>query len=84
MLLQGPDLCNNLTGVLLRFRQEEVAVAADIRNMFHQVFVEEQDRSVLRFLWFPNHDMTQTTGLPNERVALWLDVFAKLCIVCTS
>ena len=60
VLLQGPDLCNNLTGVLLRFRQEEVAVAADIRNMFHQVFVEEQDRSVLRFLWFPNHDMTQT------------------------
>lgn len=28
-LLQGPDLTNNLTGVLLRFRQERTAIMAD-------------------------------------------------------
>lgn len=36
-LLQGPDLTSSLVGVLLRFRQEEVAMMADVEAMFHQV-----------------------------------------------
>ena len=35
-LLQGPDLTSNLTGVLLRFRQEPVTLMADVEQMFHQ------------------------------------------------
>ena len=52
-VLQGPDLTNRLVGVLLRFRQEQVAVTADIESMFHQVKVVAEDRDVLRFLWRP-------------------------------
>ncbi len=33
-LLQGPDLTNTLVGVLLRFREEPVAIMADIESMF--------------------------------------------------
>ena len=33
-LLQDPDLTNPLVGVLIRFRQEAVAMAADIEAMF--------------------------------------------------
>ena len=51
-LLQGPDLVNSLVGVLMRFRQEPVAMVADIEAMFHQVKVQERDRSALRFLWW--------------------------------
>lgn len=36
-LLQGPDLTNNLLGVLLRFRQYMIGVTADIEKMFYQV-----------------------------------------------
>ena len=36
-LLQGPDLTNNLAGVLVRFRQERTAIMCDIESMFHQV-----------------------------------------------
>ncbi|XP_072033404.1 uncharacterized protein [Amphiura filiformis] len=36
-LLQGPDLTNNLTGVLLRFRQYPIAVIGDIEAMYYQV-----------------------------------------------
>ncbi|XDV45657.1 hypothetical protein PO909_013717 [Leuciscus waleckii] len=36
-LLQGPDLTNTLVGVLLRFREEPVAIMADIESMFYQV-----------------------------------------------
>ncbi|XP_014672653.1 PREDICTED: uncharacterized protein LOC106813111 [Priapulus caudatus] len=42
-LLQGPDLTNSLIGVLLRFRQEKVAVMADIEAMFYQVKVSTED-----------------------------------------
>jgi hypothetical protein len=34
-LYQGPDLTNSLVGVLLRFRQERIAIVADITAMFH-------------------------------------------------
>jgi hypothetical protein len=53
-LLQGPDSTNNLVGVLLRFRQENTALAADVESMFHQVRVPEQDQQALRFLWWTN------------------------------
>ena len=52
--LQGPDWTNPLVGVLIRFRQEPVAIAADIEAMFHQVYVDPQDRDALRFLWWPD------------------------------
>ena len=50
-LLHGPDLTNNLTGVLCRFRQKKIAVMCDIKKMFHQFKVEACDRDFLRFLW---------------------------------
>lgn len=42
-LLQGPDLTNGLLGVLIRFRQEPVAMVADVEGMFHQVRVAPDD-----------------------------------------
>jgi len=56
-LLQGPDLTNPLVGMLIRFRQEPVTMAADIEAMFHQVYVDPQDRDVLRFLWWTDGDL---------------------------
>nr|XP_039266331.1 uncharacterized protein LOC120341839 [Styela clava] len=44
VLLQGPDLANNLVGVLARFRKKSVAIQGDIRAMFHQVKVSEPHR----------------------------------------
>lgn len=58
-LLQGPDYINNLAGILMRFRQEEVTLIADIEKMFHQVRVPPEDCDALRFLWWPedlNHE----------------------------
>ena len=57
--MKGPDLTNSLLGVLTRFRQDHVAVMADIQEMFHQVRVPECDRSFLRFLWWPNGDLSR-------------------------
>ena len=53
-LSSGPDLLNSLAGILMRFRQELVAVSADIEAMFNQVVVPKDDKVVLRFLWRKN------------------------------
>ena len=55
---QGPDLTNNLVGVLLRFREHPVALMADIEAMFHQVRVPPRQRDALRFLWWKDGDLS--------------------------
>ena len=47
----GPDLLNNLLGVLMRFREHPVAVLADIVGMFMQITIHQIDQSAHRFLW---------------------------------
>ena len=58
-LLQGPDLANPLVSVLIRFREEPVALVADIESMFHQIGVDPKDRDTLRFLWWENGDLRE-------------------------
>lgn len=58
-LLQGPNLTSSLFGVLTRFRQEPVACMGDIQAMFYQVKVAEEDRDFLRFLWWPDGDLSK-------------------------
>ena len=48
ILLTGPDLLQNLVGIIFRFREHSIA---DIEAMFLQVKVPSQDCKVLRFLW---------------------------------
>ena len=49
--MKGPDLLNNLFGILLRFRENEVAISADVSKMYHRVLIPEQDQHVHRYLW---------------------------------
>ena len=48
--MKGPDLLNNLFGVVLRFREKEVALVGDISKMYHRILLPERDQHV-RFLW---------------------------------
>ena len=47
-LLTGPDLTNSIVGVLMRFREEQVALSADIECMFHQIRVAPEDRDAFQ------------------------------------
>ena len=58
-LLTGPDLTNNLVGILLKFRKERIAVSADIEQMFFNFFVTDKHRDYLRFFWFEENDITK-------------------------
>ena len=70
-LNQGPDLTNTLVGVITRFRQDYVAIMADIEGMFQQVKVPPRDRDLQRFLWWPNGDLAK----PLEEYRMGVHIF---------
>ena len=57
--LTGPDLTNSIIGVLTRFREEQVALSADIECMFHQVRVIPGEQDTFRFLWWPDDNLSE-------------------------
>ncbi|KAK7933271.1 hypothetical protein WMY93_004167 [Mugilogobius chulae] len=55
-LLPGPTLSPSLVGVLLRFREHNVAISGDIKGMFHQVCLLPEDKPLMRFIWRSDRD----------------------------
>ena len=49
-LLTGPGLLQSLPGVLFRFREGPVAIAADINQMYNQIEITEDNQPAM-----PNH-----------------------------
>ncbi|XP_011859045.1 PREDICTED: uncharacterized protein LOC105556561 [Vollenhovia emeryi] len=50
-LLSGPKLQQDLMAVLLRFCVGSVALTADVRQMFRQVWIEPRQRDYQRLVW---------------------------------
>ena len=51
-LAKGPDSYRNSSlGILLRWREESVALVGDIRKMFHSVYLKSAEQHCHRFLW---------------------------------
>ena len=50
--LQGPDLLNRLLAVLLRFRENGIAIQSDLECMYYQVLIPPEHRDMLRFLFY--------------------------------
>jgi len=70
VLMQWPDLVNNLVGVL-RLRRESIALVADIESMLHQVYVAPRDRDCLRFFWWPGGDISKDPVICRMKVHLF-------------
>ena len=51
-LYTGPDILNSLIKILIRFRQERIAVVGDVEAMYHRVQIYDKDEQFLRFLWW--------------------------------
>ena len=58
-LLSGPDLTNQIIGILSRFRQERIAVMADIEAMYYQVLVPDDQQTFLKFLWWNTNNFDE-------------------------
>lgn len=51
-LCKGPDAyLNNQLGLLLRWREQAVAILGDIRKFYNSIFLEEGEQHCHRFLW---------------------------------
>ena len=48
---KGAKLVNNLVGILLRFRENKIAISGDIKKMYHAVKISLLDQHTHRFLW---------------------------------
>ncbi|XP_068235731.1 uncharacterized protein [Palaemon carinicauda] len=66
---KGPDLLNDLVGILLRFRQDNVAVIGDISKMYNAARLKELEQHTHRFVWRdadysrpPNHHVLTAVG----------------------
>lgn len=74
-LLQGPDLLISLFGVLLRFREHQVAITGDIKDMFLRVQIRKEDQDALRFLWKDDINSTK----PPTKFAMNSLIFGACC-----
>lgn len=55
-LLAGPKLQTNIFDVLTRFRWHKVVFTGDIKAMYRQIVVPEEDADYQRILWRPSSD----------------------------
>jgi hypothetical protein len=78
-LLQGLDLMNSLVGVIIRFRQDHIALAADIEAMFHQVRVKDGDCEALCYLWWPNGELSKQLKCYQMQVHLFGGTSSPSC-----
>ena len=69
MIHARPKLQQDLFNVLVRFHQNPVGIACDIKEMYLQIEIEEKNRSNFRLLW---RDLD-----PNREP----DVFEFSCVV---
>ena len=56
-LISGPDLMNNLIGIVIRFRKEKIVLVTNVGQMFHQVKVTPEHQDALRFLCWSDGDL---------------------------
>ena len=53
-LFIGPNLLQNLVGIIFRFREKPFGMSVDIEAMFLQVQVPPEDAKCIRFVWREN------------------------------
>ena len=51
-LLSGPDLTNQINGIMTRFREKIMTFMTDIEAMYHQVLLPDDHQTFLKFLWW--------------------------------
>ncbi|XP_058817711.1 uncharacterized protein LOC131681020 [Topomyia yanbarensis] len=78
MLLKGPDLLVPLAAVLCGFRERSVAVCGDLKQMFHQFRIRQQDVHSQRFLY------REHPSLPVKTFAIDVGSFGATCSPCQA
>ena len=59
-MYRGPIMLQNLTGILLRFRLNKIAMVSDIEKAFLQIGLQDDAKDATRFLWLKDKDILET------------------------
>ncbi|XP_055590122.1 uncharacterized protein LOC129742271 [Uranotaenia lowii] len=78
MLSKGPDMLASLTAILLRFREKNIAICGDVKEMFHQVNIRKEDRQAQRFLFRDQPDQ------PPQVYVMDVATFGASCSPCIA
>lgn len=73
-LMTGPDFLQNLMTVLIRFRESDFGITADIEQMYHQIKVSTDDKPALSFLW-----RNMNTSKPPDVYNMNVVIFGACC-----
>ena len=82
-LFQGPDLTNNMIGVLLRFRQERIAIMAD-RKKFSSIQGPERAFILSQVLVVRRWKLRESEGIQNDSSSVWSFIFTRLLQISFS
>ncbi len=58
---------SSLFGVLLRFCEGQIAMAEDVKEMYHMLRLPDRDKPALRFLWNEEEDAQEPDVFQFER-----------------
>ncbi|XP_049307343.1 uncharacterized protein LOC125777139 [Bactrocera dorsalis] len=78
-LLKGPQQYQPMPTVLFNFRVGAIAIAADIKEMFHQISIRAEDRSAQRFLWRDGNEKIRP-----DVYEMLVMTFGAACSPCTA
>ena len=74
VLLRGPNMTYSLINVLMKFRDDDIAVMGDIESMFHHVKVPKEDCDFLRFFWWPAGDVNHKPLIYLQNGSVMLEI----------
>ncbi|XP_055603751.1 uncharacterized protein LOC129751982 [Uranotaenia lowii] len=77
-LLKGPDMLISLPAVINRFRERRIAFGADIKEMYHQLQIRNQDKQAQRFLFRKN------SSEPIQIYVMDVATFGATCSPCSA
>ena len=59
-MYRGPIMLQNLTGILLRFCLNKIAMVSDIEKTFLQIGLQDDAKEATRFLWLKDKNIPET------------------------
>ena len=75
-LYSGPSLTASLFSVLMKFREGNVAIVADVEKAFLQISLDPEHRDYVRFLWFKDPNNIDFNNFGNNEL-----IHYRLCRV---
>ena len=67
-LNSGPSLTTKLFEILMRFRSQNIAIISDIEKAFLQIYLNDSQRDLVRFLWFENMNEIDFENFDNNKL----------------